>query len=583
MPLRKKTRSNTARALRGATALSAIGGAVWLMGACGARTGLHIPPPAPECFTDADCPGIEDLCKPVYCQLFSPTEGDAGTDPTGTGGGTGGGDDSDGGAGGAGGAGGETDAGPPRPKGGVCKPKKPVECDDNDACTNEECDSWTGQCVYSPTTFDLDGDGYRAPRPGKHHSDPDACGDDCNDASAAAHPSATEICDGVDNNCNDIIDENADYIPLGLDAVRISGDIAPSGPGGVAWSGSSYATIYTGASDGFDIFRNMLDVNGAPLTPGETLLTLVNADASGGPIVWVGDRYGLAWQDRRNGDYEVYFTILDENGEKVHADTRITEAFGFSINVALTWNGTEFIAVWQDEREGLFNLYGQRINVDSEPVGGNVPLTDPQGAFGNEGPSIASGTLGVGVAWTVGDAFTHLIQFQTFTPELDALSVPVSLTDGSTDAVYPTIVWNKDRYIVAWFDKSASPKGIYAAAVAEDGTVLVPARPITDPGPFRSRYPYLRPLGDRVLVLYADDRDQNDGYELYSRMIDAETLDPLAQSPNERRLTQAKLDSIYPTATFGPNGDVGILFRDHRDGEQHVYFMNLGCVSNPSP
>jgi hypothetical protein len=52
-------------------------------------------------------------------------------------------------------------------------------------------------------------------------------------------------------------------------------------------------------------------------------------------------------------------------------------------------------------------------------------------------------------------------------------------------------------------------------------------------------------------------------------------LDPLSQ---ERRITFAKRDSIYPMAEFGPDGNVGILFRDDRDGEQHVWFTRLGCI-----
>lgn len=532
-----------------------------LFGACGARTGLPIPPPAPECYVDSDCPGIEDLCNPIKCVLIT-EDGGAG--------GLGGAD----GSGGIGGAGGFSSPG------GVCKKLEPIDCDDNDECTDDACDPASGQCSYQLVSFDLDGDGFRGARPGTIAGMPGSCGDDCNDASALAYPGGIEVCDGVDNDCNGIVDDNADFIPVGAQIVRISGDIAPAGPGGLAWSGSSYAAMYTGTKSGFSVFRTMIDAAGNPIPPGEEAITIKSADATGGPVVWVGDRYGFAWQDRRDGDYEIYFTLLDEFGAKVIPDTRLSNAFGFSVNVSLAWNGSQFIVVWQDEREGMFNLYGQRVNLDGSAPDGNVAMTDVNGPFGNEGPSVSAGLSGVGVAWTVGDAYTHLIQFQVYQPDLKPAAPAISLTDGSTDAVYPMVVWNKDRYVIVWFDKSASPKAIYGATVGEDGNMITPPVALSAPGAFRSRYPYLRPLGDRLLLVYSDDRDQNDGYELYSRMIGAD-LTPLGA---EKRLTQDKMDSIYPIAAFGPDGDVGILFRDDRDGgEHHVFFMKLGCVTNPVP
>jgi hypothetical protein len=80
-------------------------------------------------------------------------------------------------------------------------------------------------------------------------------------------------------------------------------------------------------------------------------------------------------------------------------------------------------------------------------------------------------------------------------------------------------------------------------------------------------------------MVYADDRDQNNGYELYSRML-ATDLQPLS---DEQRLTNAPFHSHSPVPTFGPDGNVGILFEDERDnGADHVWFTRLGCVTNPN-
>jgi hypothetical protein len=518
---------------------SFVASALVVAGGCGGRTPLNVGPPQPPCFVDSDCPTFKNLCKPVYCDLAAGAE-----------------------------------AGAPR-NGGLCIDLTPVECDDNDPCTDDECVPKTGECKYEIATRDNDGDGFRGPRAGMLPGEPGACGDDCDDKSELAYPGATEVCDGVDNDCNGVVDDGATYIPLLNEPIRLSGDIAPAGPGGLAWSGTSYAAAYTGTVEGFSIRVSMLAPTGDPLGP-ESPVVFQNGDNAGGPLVWIGDRYGIAWQDRRSGDYEVYFTLLDEGGVKVLPDTRLSFADGFSINLSLTWTGGEFIVVWQDERDGFFDLFAQRLTIDGAPIGSNVKLTQAT-VVGNEAPNAAAGLATVGVAWSPGDALQHFIQFQVFNQDLTPRSEEISLTTGTTDSVYPTVVWNKDRYVVAWFDKTANPKAIYGAVVDEDGNVLVQPKPLTKPGSFRSRYPSLKPLGDRVLLVWSDDRDQNDGYELYTVMLDQN----LEQSGIEQRVTFQKRDSIYPIATFGPDGNVGILFRDDREGEQHVFFTRLGCIVPP--
>lgn len=68
-----------------------------------------------------------------------------------------------------------------------------------DACkTNITCDPVTALCVFKP--LDKDGDGHS----------PAVCGgDDCNDADPTIFPGHSEVCDGLDNDCDGTIDNDA--------------------------------------------------------------------------------------------------------------------------------------------------------------------------------------------------------------------------------------------------------------------------------------------------------------------------------------------------------------------------------------
>jgi hypothetical protein len=106
----------------------------------------------------------------------------------------------------------------------------------------------------------------------------------------------------------------------------------------------------------------------------------------------------------------------------------------------------------------------------------------------------------------------------------------------------------------------------------ELGREVVPATVLTS-GSFHARTPALLPFGDRVLLVWADDRDGNDGYELYAKMLNRrlEALGP------EQRLTTARGDSIDPIIAFGPGGDVGVLFNDNRAATTQTFFTRLVC------
>ncbi|MCB9746372.1 MAG: hypothetical protein H6740_27595 [Alphaproteobacteria bacterium] len=101
------------------------------------------------------------------------------------------------------------------------------DCDDADRAVNpsaaEVCDGLDNDCdgeVDGASAVDAsswyadgDGDGY-----GDASSGQDACtqpsghvdnADDCDDADGAVYPGATELCDGVDNNCDGSVDESS--------------------------------------------------------------------------------------------------------------------------------------------------------------------------------------------------------------------------------------------------------------------------------------------------------------------------------------------------------------------------------------
>ena len=81
----------------------------------------------------------------------------------------------------------------------TCSVGNATDCADTDGCTtNERCDGTVAVCKHD--VLDSDGDG----------NPPVKCGGtDCDDSNGLIGPGGTELCDGVDNDCDGVIDDGA--------------------------------------------------------------------------------------------------------------------------------------------------------------------------------------------------------------------------------------------------------------------------------------------------------------------------------------------------------------------------------------
>ena len=329
---------------------------------------------------------------------------------------------------------------------------------------------------------------------------------------------------------------------------------------------------------GSTVVRTRLGADGAEIAPTDVRVSERNSDTFAGPVLWIGDRYATAWQDRGNDDFEIYFGLFAPNGDKITPDTRLSFGADFSLYPDVAWTGQEHVVVWQDRRAGFFEIWGQRLDRDGQPIGGEVPIASAPPNEAEE-PVLRATTLGTGMVFGLGTPADRRIAFTVLEPDLSRRFEPVLLTDGTSQARFQTLAANLDEYVVMWSDASAERTGIWGAVLDQQGALLVPPRRVIDPGPGNfARNPTVRALGDRVIVVYSDTRDADD-FELWAKLLDAR-LEPLEE---ERRITFAPGASTNPGAAFGPDGNLGVLFRDDRLGEQHVWFTRLGCAVSQLP
>jgi hypothetical protein len=292
----------------------------------------------------------------------------------------------------------------------------------------------------------------------------------------------------------------------------------------------------------------------------------------GRAIAWDGDRYGVAWIDVRDGDSEIYFALLDADGRKLEpGDVRLSYEGGFGFNPSVHWTGERFVVVWSDWPKAFgatgsdTRIFARTISPDGSP--GPTAIEVTEGLSGShDSPYVAAAGDQIAVAWIASDYGE--VEFALFDRRLERVAGPLSL---GSHGDFVRVVHVGTGWAAFWHgidDGATTIWGVFLDETAGVGQ----AKPIIEARK-RARYPFPVSLGDRVLLVYSDDGDDMQGYELYITTL-SERLEPMGAA---QRVTQSVADSIFPTAAFGPAGDVGILFRDDRLGWGQVFFTRLEC------
>jgi hypothetical protein len=352
----------------------------------------------------------------------------------------------------------------------------------------------------------------------------------------------------------------------------------------VAFDGTNYLVVWEDGrrASGVDIYGARVSPTGTVQDPNGLVIansTAFNERMDNPAIAFDGTNYLVAWDQKSGytGPTNLYAQRVSKAGTRLTTIT-ISSTIGDQSNPALAFDGTNYLAAWEDSRNtGVPNIYAARISKAGtvlDPSGlmvGNH--TEPQYA-----PTVAFNGTNHLLAWTDRRNGHYDIYGARVSPSgsvLDPAGRPLIQT--ASDQMGPQLIRQGTEYLMTWYDYRPGNFDIYAARVSAAGTSLDGLGFVVLTAPAPQLTPVVASNGTRHLIAWQDNRY----YDIGGARVDSPNtvLDlggfTISTAPNSQRTPAMAFDGA----------NYLIVWQDNRGGTSDIYGVRVsasGTVLDPT-
>lgn len=217
-------------------------------------------------------------------------------------------------------------------------------------------------------------------------------------------------------------------------------------------------------------------------------------------IVFDGTNYLVVWDDNRTGSRNIYGQFIDSDGNLVGDDFLISEDIGANqYLVRVAYNGMQFMAIWGDGRDDSNNngVYGQFFDTSGNLIGDNIPIAPSSGGIEKSWPDIGTNGSEFLIAWRQDDYRNDGLR------DISAEQNEIYSAAG-------------DEPSRVWFD-------VFGRRVASDGSFLTDEFVICD-AIYHQQDPSIASIDSDYLAAWSDSRNANQYYDIYGLIVDGEEM-----------------------------------------------------------
>lgn len=363
------------------------------------------------------------------------------------------------------------------------------------------------------------------------------------------------------------------------DNLKVSSKTTSSSQPEIASDGSGTAIVWNDAREGNEeVYFSRVNNAGNKVLK-ETRLTNTAGNSITPVIVWDGQNYGVFWSE---GSTDIYFIKVSPNGKKLSESRHLVAGSGYSVHISAVWNGSEYGVTWWDVRDNTGcpiggnprgRAYFMRVTVDGDKVSDEVPVpTELSSALtGAYKPLIAWTGTNYGIFWTdqreSGTCSGN--QHNIYYAELDQNGNKV-LDD--IKLIRPSSTGNIHVQSVTWdgtnFGIAYGHGTLYFAKMSPSGETLVSDVVITGIG--FSNYPMITWDGSNYAVVWSTNRDGND--EIYFGKLDTSGN----KVGDDVRITNNSAPSSFNSNIIFSNSKYKVSWLDQRDDTVDEVYYSQG-------
>ena len=284
-----------------------------------------------------------------------------------------------------------------------------------------------------------------------------------------------------------------------------------------------------------------------------------------------GSVFVVCWMDKRGGSEDIFMQLFDSLGNKVNSNLKVnddSDSVQIRPKVATNLSGN-FVVVWQDKREGDYDIYAQRFDSLGNSLGSNFKINDDFSSSYQGFPKVDMDSSGnFVVVWQDQREGYYDVYAQFYNRLGQGMSSNFVVNDdtGSSYQGHPDVAMSSEgNFIVVWEDKRNGDSDIYAQrydsnAHAQGGNYRVNG----DFGSFEQTEPSAATDGQRICFVWQDNR--LGGTDIFAKVVEWGWTDIREQVEMENPQKNIMLFQNYPNP-FNPFTTISFTVHGERKSE----------------